>query len=108
MARKKKKSTVTPDLPGVEGPGVELVQIPEVNRAAADYFRKKEARCEMTPEEVKAKKKLMTLLHEHEDKIGRGADGVLRYNFEDKVVMLSPGEEHLTFKRAKKVELEEN
>lgn len=106
--RPKKKKEVEQDLPGVDGPGVGLVQIPEVNRAAGDYFRKKEARCEMTPEEVKAKKKLMDLLHAHEDKIGRDADGVLRYTFEDKVVMLSPGEDHLTVKRAKKVELEED
>lgn len=94
----------TEDLPGVDGPGVAPVRIPAVEAAAAAYFKVKERRCELTTKEVSAKRDLIDVLHANEEKIGRDSTGVLtyRYDDEDLVVRLSPGDEHLTVRSADK------
>lgn len=42
MAKKKEKQEA---LPGVDGPGVAPISIPEIDKAINKYERKKEARC---------------------------------------------------------------
>lgn len=97
---KAKASRKIVDLPGMEGPGVALVRIAAVDNAAAEYVRERDKRCRQTPKEIAAKQKLIGLLHKHEAKIGRDEAGVLRYEFDDTVIELKPGEETLKVKAA--------
>lgn len=87
-----------PELDLGDGPGVGRQIIPEIEAAAADYYREKERRRKQTPKEVAAKTKLMDVLHKHEKAIGRDADGVLTYRYDegDLIIRLVPGEEKLT------------
>lgn len=93
MAKKPKN----PDLPGVEGPGVSPVRIPSLDRYAAAYVEVRDERMELTQREVKAKRALAADMHKHEDKT-RDPDGVLRYDYDGTLVMISPGDEKLTVK----------
>jgi hypothetical protein len=79
-----------------DGPGINTVKIPSIHKAADIAARDK--RCRMSPKEIAAKTKLIDLLHKHEDKIGRGPDGVLRYHYGDEVITLEPGKEKLKVK----------
>jgi hypothetical protein len=72
---KKPKPTKTPDLPGVEGPGVSALSIPEIDRAVSKYERKKEARCAVSPEEVAAKRELRAALHSNRAQLPVNEEG---------------------------------
>lgn len=95
---KKKKRAKGSELPLGNGPGVSQKRIPEVDRAAREYVRIRDARMEMTPKEVKAKEKLIGLLHEFEKDIGRDSKGSLRYVYEETLVELTPTGEQLKVK----------
>lgn len=85
---------------GLKGPGVAPVHIPEVDEAAAKYVKARDARQRCTVKEVEAKKELMDLLKANEKKIGRDAEFVLRYEYDDLLVMLLPGEDKLKVRKA--------
>jgi len=72
------------ELPGMEGEGVALLEIAEIDKAIAKYQRKKEARCKETPGEVEAKSQLRTLLHKHRDKLPVNKEGVPFYRHDDR------------------------
>ncbi len=78
-----------------DGPGINTVKIPSIHKTADEYVSARDKRCRMSPKEIAAKTKLMDLLHKHEDKIGRGPDGILRYHYGDEVIILEPGKERL-------------
>lgn len=86
------------DLPGITGPGVAPKQIAEIDAAAIEYRVERDRRMAVTPHEVRTKKNLIDLLHAHEKEIGRDEHGVLRYQHEDLVIELRPGEEKLKVK----------
>lgn len=86
------------ELPLGDGPGVGQIKIRSIDEAADDYIKARDRRCRMSPKEIAAKTKLTDLLHKHEEKIGRGADGILRYNYGDEVIVLEPGKEKLRIK----------
>jgi len=71
--------TKTDDLPGVEGEGVTLLKIPDIDKAVDAYERKKEKRCEASPGEISAKRDLRDLLHKHSDKLPVNEDGAKFY-----------------------------
>jgi hypothetical protein len=96
MARKPKN----PDLPGVSGPGVAPVRIKAIDRLAAIYADARDQRIEASGPEIKAKKNLIAVLHEHEKEIGRDGEGILRYEYDDVLVTLSPGDDKLTVRKA--------
>lgn len=106
---RKKQPKGTQDLDGMTGPGVGATRIKAVDLAASRYFYEKELRCQQTPKEVEAKKKLMAVLKEHEKEIGRDPDGVLIYRYDEKdlIVKLEPGEDHLSVKKIKKEPLDD-
>lgn len=100
MAVKKagKKKKGGSELPLGDDPGVGQKRIPEVDKAAAEYVRIRDRRMEMTPLEVKAKEKLISLLHKHEAAIGKDGKGSLRYVYENTLVELVPTGEQLKVK----------
>lgn len=63
-------------------------------------MKERDKRCSQTPKEIAAKTKLIDVLHLHADKIGKDAKGVLRYQYDDLVVSLTPGKEKLKVKSA--------
>lgn len=83
MAKKKKPAT-TEELPGVEGPGVAPISIPEIDKAVTKYERKKEVRCSASPDEIAAKKELTALLHQHREKLPKNGDGLPFYRYDEK------------------------
>ncbi len=64
---------------GLTGPGVETVEIPEIEKAIAKYQRLKDARCQASPPEVAAKTTLRTLLHQHREELPADAQGTRFY-----------------------------
>lgn len=84
------------ELPGMEGPGVELLEIAEVDKAISKYQRKKEARCQVSPGEIEAKRELRAALHKHRDKLPVTAEGVPFYRSDGRDYFL---EEKLTVRK---------
>lgn len=81
-----KKSTS--DLPGIEGEGVSPLSIPELDKAINRYQKKKEARCEASPDEVAAKKEVRTILHAHRDELPVNGEDVPFYRYESRDYLL--------------------
>lgn len=94
MAKKKPKKTGAPTLPGVEGAGTGVGNIPEINVAASEYKRVRDRRQKLTTEEVEKKATLSALMHEHESEITKDGDGILRYITDDEqeVIVAPAGE----------------
>lgn len=86
---------------GLSGPGVEPVEIPEIEKKIAKYQRLKDARCTASPPEIAAKLELQHLLHEHRDDLPRNAEGIPFYRSDGRDYVL---EEKL---KVRKVETEE-
>lgn len=84
------------ELPGMEGPGVEVLEIAEVDKAISKYQRKKEARCQVSPGEIEAKRELRAALHKHRDKLPVTAEGVPFYRSDGRDYFL---EEKLTVRK---------
>lgn len=84
------------ELPGMEGEGVALLEIAEIDKAISKYQRKKEARCKETPGEIESKRELRVALHKHRDKLLVTAEGVPFYRHDDRDYFL---EEKLTVKK---------
>lgn len=71
----KAKQTKTDDLPGMAGKGVVGVVIGSLTKAINAYERNKEARCNVSPAEVSAKREVLALLHKHRDELPVNAKG---------------------------------
>jgi rare lipoprotein A (peptidoglycan hydrolase) len=90
----------TSDLPGMKGPGVAPVRIKAVDDAAEEYVKIRDRRMGLTKKEVQAKQNLIDLLHKNAEKIGADDEGIMRYEYDDVVVELSPGKEQLKVRTA--------
>jgi hypothetical protein len=93
----------TQELPGVEGPGVSPVSIPEIEKLADAYVDARDKRVKLTTKEVEAKTNLLAALHAHEKEIGKTADGEIRYVYnggdkDRRVILLKPSDEKLRVK----------
>lgn len=86
------------ELPGITGKGVAPLSIPEVEKAAKQYVRNRDARMEESKAEKDAKTKLIRSLHDNADKIGKDRNGAIVYRYEDMQVVLSPGKEDVKVK----------
>src|SRR5258705_9472646 len=86
------------DLPGVEGPGVAQVSIPDINKLCEAYVKERDKRTQQTPLEIAAKKKLIDAIHAHESEIGKDSNGEIVYRYGDTVITLKPGKETLKVK----------
>lgn len=80
---KSKPQVVTPALPGIDGPGVSALSIPEIDKAISKYERKKDARCQVSPGEVEAKRELTALLRKHSGELPKNGDGQRFYRAEN-------------------------
>lgn len=78
----------TPDLPGVKGEGVSPLSIPDLNKAINKYQKKKDARCEASPDELAAKKEVRQLLHQYRDQLPVTGDDVPFYRYDGKDYLL--------------------
>lgn len=90
----------TPDLPGVKGPGVAPIRIKAVDEKAEEYVKVRDRRMGLTKKEVQAKNELIDLLHKNAERIGADSEGIIRYEYDDVVVELSPGKEQLKVRTA--------
>lgn len=90
------------ELPGMGGEGVAVLEIAEVDKAISKYQRKKEARCQVSPGEIEAKRELRAALHKHRDKLPLTAEGVPYYRSDGRDYFL---EETL---KVRKVETDED
>jgi len=99
MARKKQE-----ELPAMDGPGVAALEIPELEKAISKYQRKKEARCQASPDEISAKTELKALLHQHRASLPINAEGVPFYRSDGRDYVL---EEKLKVKRVEGADEEE-
>lgn len=73
---------------GLSGAGVEPLEIPDIEKAIANYQKKKEARCQVSPAEIAAKQELAEVLHAHRDELPVNGDGVPFYRCEDRDYLL--------------------
>lgn len=89
------------ELPGMEGPGVELLEIAEVEKAITKYQRKKEARCQVSPGEIEAKRELRDALHKHRAKLPVTKEGIPFYRHDDRDYFL---EEKLKVRKVESAE----
>jgi hypothetical protein len=90
----------TGDLPGIKGPGVAPVRIKAVDDAAEEYVKVRDRRMGLTKKEVQAKQNLIDIIHKNAEKIGADDEGIMRYEYDDVVVELSPGKEQLKVRTA--------
>lgn len=76
------------ELPLGAGPGVAPLEIAELDKAISRYQKKKDARCEASPDEIKTKKELKALLHKHRGELPLNSDGIPFYRCEDRDYLL--------------------
>lgn len=92
MAKKKDK---TPDLDGMEGPGVGQVKIPELDKAIDQYVTVRDKRMIESPKEKAHKTIVIELMLQHQSEIGVDAEGKMRYKHGGETVLLEPGKPKL-------------
>lgn len=85
---------------GFKGPGVAPVRIKAVDEAAEEYVKVRDRRMGLTKKEVQAKQNLIDIIHKNAEKIGADDAGIMRYEYDDVVVELSPGKEQLKVRTA--------
>ncbi len=66
----------------LEGQGVAELSIPEIDKAINKYERKKEARCNASPDEIAAKGELKKILHANRAALPLNEAGVPFYRYE--------------------------
>lgn len=82
----------------MKGPGVEDVQIPEIDDVAGEYVQARDSRMAELAKEVEAKGRLKTIMDKHKLK---------SYKFDGLIVSVVPGEETIKVKKIKDIELED-
>lgn len=90
----------TSDLPGITGKGVAPKRIRAVDEKAEDYVKVRDRRMALTKKEIQAKNELIDILHKNATDIGADDEGIMRYEYDDVVVELSPGKEQLKVRTA--------
>src|SRR5215831_19186936 len=91
------------ELPGMDGPGVERLSIPEIDAAIESYVSARDKRLKFLGEEVDLKDELKKLLRVHKDKIGASdPDGAIIYRHDDLTATLKHGADELTVTKTKK------
>lgn len=92
----------SPNALGLEGPGVEVIEIPEVSAAIAKYKRIMTARVKLTAEEVPAKEAVVSEMSKHADKLRDPKTGTLKYHIDDKhYVEITPSKVQIKFREDK-------
>lgn len=85
--------TTQPDIPGVEGPGVSVPRIAELDDIGQEYKDARDERMELTKKEVDAKGRLKGAMLKH---------GLQVYKLDDNYnVVLEPGEVEVKIKKIK-------
>lgn len=99
MAKKaaKKHKAGKDELP-LEGAGVNIPRIDELDDAAATYQKIKKARCAMTPKEVAAKEVVISLIMKHASKLPKDDKGVITYRNNELLVQMKHGKDSLSVK----------
>lgn len=92
------------ELPGVVGKGVEIVKIPELDKAIRKWEKHKDARCAETPNEVAAKKDVIAEFHKHEEKLPKDSEGNLIYRMDDDMYIIKRGKETLKKESAESID----
>lgn len=77
------------DLPSVEGPGISVPHIAEIEDIAEQYVSVRDQRMVLTTQEVEARGRLATVMHNH---------NLTRYPYDGKIVICEPGKEKLKVK----------
>lgn len=102
MATKPKKSPKRkqPDLPAMDGPGVEKKQIKEIDTLAEEYVGHRDDRMGILKKEVDSKTRLKGAMEKHNLKA---------YEYDGYTVVIEPGEDEIKVKKKKtaKEELED-
>lgn len=102
MAKRKKDKT--PDLDGMEGPGVGQVKIPELDAEIDKYVIVRDKRMLESPKEKAHKTIVIELMLAHKDEIGVDAEGKMRYKHGGETVLLEPGKPKLSIREAEEQE----
>src|SRR5688572_4730634 len=90
--KKAKKPRRQPDLPAMEGPGVEQKQIIEIDEIADEYVVARDERMAQLEKEVAAKARLKAVMVKHTLKV---------YDYDGYIVEIEPGEETIKVKKKK-------
>lgn len=94
---KKKSKRKQPDLPAMQGPGVEEKQIDEIDEIASEYVKARDERMALLEQEVASKSRLKTAMDKHNLKA---------YKFDGLIVSIEPGEETIKVKKIKSADEE--
>lgn len=100
---KSKKSDKTPDLAGIEGPGVGAVKIPELDTLIDKYVIARDKRMQESPKEKNAKTNVIDFMLAHQGEIGVDSNGEILYRHGDEVLILKPGTPKLSIREAPEV-----
>lgn len=99
---KKPRDGSHPNALGLEGPGVEVVHIPEISEAIEGYEKIMRARVSLTAKETPAKQSVVDLMSAHADKLRNPKNGLLQYHVDDKrYVEITPAKVQIKFKEDK-------
>ena len=93
MRKKKKPQTELP----LKGPGVEALEIPELDDAVNCYVDVRDKRMELTKKEVLAREALRLSMHRYEAKLAKDGDTLL-YRCDDLIVRCTSGHEKISVK----------
>lgn len=93
----------TPDLSGMEGPGVGNKKFPELDKLIDKYVVARDKRMEESPREKAAKTLVVDWLLKHKDELTMDGNGEIIYRHGDEVVTLKPGQPKLSIRVAPEV-----
>ncbi len=82
----------------LEIPGTGQERIEELESAADQYIKVRDARMRMTEKEIAAKTNLLQVALSHEAELSPDADGNKIYKFDDEMVILKPGKRNVKVK----------
>jgi hypothetical protein len=77
----------------IEGEGVVAIHIDEIEHAADDYIKVRDAFVITSRKLQESIDALRTAMHNHEPKLGKDAKGGLLYRYDDQIIMISKGKE---------------
>lgn len=79
----------------MEIPGTERVSIPDIEDAAEAYVTVRDKRMALTEKEIAARTNLIDVVKGHVKELSPGEGGTLIYKYDDMVVVLKPGKDHV-------------
>jgi hypothetical protein len=102
QSKKKAVNGLDPNALGLKGKGVEVLRIASITKAINIYEDIKNQRCLLTPQEVKAKTKVIELMEQNEEKLRNPQTGNLEYHLDDnRYVVIEPAKVKIRFKDEK-------